>query len=285
MAGGKVTPGGVAANADSAAHAAGKTIKVDGLSFKNEVEHATWMGNKDAVAHKLDAHGNIDIAGIKISFGSKSADGQWTTANDLFKHVSVDDLEKSVTRGRTDVEALHNWFTGHASNPPYPGAPAGDRLRTACSGTINGKTIVAGQDGKLAFEQGINGEKPFISRNQNAIAPDKREQRPTLINGEAVETGKARYGKRDKYPNDMVANAHAEIAFMQHAYESGLIKAGDSITLPVTGKAVCRNCQRHLPLMAQKTGVRFMTVIDRKEGIIYYWKPGMTDLEELGSLP
>lgn len=36
---------------------------------------------------------------------------------------------------------------------------------------------------------------------------------------------------------------------------------------------------------AGKTGVRFMTVIDRKEGIIYYWKPGMTDLEELGSLP
>jgi hypothetical protein len=256
-----------------------------GIAFKNEFERNTWLRNTDAVAKRVDNSGNIDIAGIKVHFGKKGADGQWETVNDLFKHVFAPDLEKSVLRGRTDAEALHTWLTSQAAHPPYPGASAADRLRAACTGTINGKPVVAGQNGNLAFGQGGSGETPFISRNQNAIAPGKRRQTPTLISEEALAIGKARYGERSKYPNSTLDNSHAEVAFMQKAYDSGLIKAGDSITIPVAGQKVRLDCVEHLPIMAEKTGIHFMTVIDRKEGIVYYWTHGIAKLKRLGLLP
>lgn len=151
-------------------------------------------------------------------------------------------------------------------------------MRVACSGTINGKPVVSDRDGKLTLGQGLDGETPFISRNQNAIAPGKKKNGSTLIGEDAVATGKARYGEQAKYPNDTMANAHAEVAFMQHAHDAGLIKAGDSVTIPVTGRAVCQNCREHLPLMAKKTGIRFMTVIDKTRNIVYYWHQGMDKL-------
>jgi hypothetical protein len=184
-------------------------------------------------------------------------------------------------KGRADAEAVHAWFTSRATEPPYPDAPAADCLQVANGGTINGKPVVVGQDGKPILGQGGNSENPFISRNQNAIAPDKRGQGPTLISDEAIASGKARYGERPKYPNSTIENSHAEVVFMQNAHDAGLIKAGDTMTLSVTGRRVCDNCQMHLPLMAEKTGLRFMTVVDRKRGVVYYWHQGMKKLSVL----
>jgi len=72
---------------------------------------------------------------------------------------------------------------------------------------------------------------------------------------------------------------------MQNAYEAGLIKKGDSMTISVTGKGVCDYCQVDLSSMAKKTGLGFMTVVDRTRGRVYYWRPGMDELQELGRLP
>ena len=65
---------------------------------------------------------------------------------------------------------------------------------------------------------------------------------------------------------------------MQNAYDAGLIKPGASITIPVVGRNVCKYCQRHLPMMAEKMGVKFMTVIDKEASIIYHWYPGLKNL-------
>ena len=65
---------------------------------------------------------------------------------------------------------------------------------------------------------------------------------------------------------------------MQNAYDAGLIKPGASITIPVVGQKVCKHCLWQLPLIAEKTGLKFMTVIDKTDNVIYYWRPGLDKL-------
>ena len=214
------------------------------------------------------------LGGTKVHFGEKGPDGRWLSTNEAFKHVSVAELENAIASGRLDAEALQKWFDARALEKPYPNAPGKDKLRVAAGGRIDGAPVIKGPDGKPVLGKGLDGETPHIDLNQNAIDPAKRIDKPTLI----TEDLKAKYPGKASFPSDTLANSHAEIAFMQNAYDAGLIRPGASITIPVVGRQVCPHCLWQLPLMAEKMGVKFMTVIDNAAGKIYYWHPGLKDL-------
>ena len=94
------------------------------------------------------------------------------------------------------------------------------------------------------------------------------------------------HGEQAAYPNGSLDNLHAEMNLMQKAYKDGLIQKGGTMEISVVGqKAVCLDCRHHLPIMAENLALRLMTVVDKKEGIVYYWKPGMRELEFLAKLP
>ncbi len=192
--------------------------------------------------------------------------------------VRLVDLRKAIRLGLPEAEELHAWFKRHKGEPPYPGGSK-KALKVASTGSINGKPPTIKPNGGLAPGYDGPGKTGFIAPNQKAIAPDKRRHTPTLISEEAVAIGKKKNPGKDRYPSDLLSNSHAEVAWLQHAYESKLLKAGDNVTLSVVGEKVCRHCRRHLPLMAKKIGLESMVVIDKAAGIVYSWHPGMTQLK------
>ena len=87
------------------------------------------------------------------------------------------------------------------------------------------------------------------------------------------------------YPNSTWDNLHAEMNIMQSAIRSGVVKKSGTMEIVVAGKReVCRDCRVQLPVVAEEFGLRFMTVVDKKAGVVYYWRQGLSELEPLGDL-
>ena len=216
--------------------------------------------------------------GSEVSVEGKGA--QPVPKSDL-QYSSAVERERLLEYGWGDAKELEQFHSANKGLAPYPNAPGKDRLAVSCMGRVNGKPVVTSGEGKWSIGRGAVGEKRAIDKNQKAYPPEKREARPTLIAEEATALGKKKYGEQTRYPNDTLGNAHAEVAYLQRLYEGGLVKKGDTVTLSVAGKAVCDNCVEHLPLMAEKIGLRFMTVTESVTGITYYWHPGMKELLRL----
>ena len=78
---------------------------------------------------------------------------------------------------------------------------------------------------------------------------------------------------------------HGEPFLLVKSILDEAVKKGDTVRFQVMGKMpVCDLCIVHLPIFANKKELAFMTVLDGKEGLLYYWKPGMIELEILGQL-
>ena len=78
-------------------------------------------------------------------------------------------------------------------------------------------------------------------------------------------------------------NIHGEPFLLVKSILDGAVKKGDTVRFQVMGKMpVCDLCIVHLPIFANKKELAFMTVLDGKAGILYYWKPGMNKLQRLG---
>ncbi|USR65132.1 VENN motif pre-toxin domain-containing protein [Providencia stuartii] len=103
------------------------------------------------------------------------------------------------------------------------------------------------------------------------------KSRPTLINDRIeakVEKNPSKY-----LPNGNMASAHAEVGTIQQAFEDG-ITVGRDMNMKVTKEPVCGYCRGDIAAMADKAGLKSLTVYEESTGKTLYWNPGMKSLKE-----
>lgn len=96
--------------------------------------------------------------------------------------------------------------------------------------------------------------------------------KPTLIND--VVQAKVINQPDKNFPNGNMATAHAEVGTIQQAYEQGMT-AGRSMEMSVSGKPVCGYCLSDIKSMAEKSGLKSLTIFEEKSGDTLYWEKGM----------
>lgn len=96
--------------------------------------------------------------------------------------------------------------------------------------------------------------------------------KPTLIND--VVQAKVINQPNKNFPNGNMATAHAEVGTIQQAYEQGMT-AGRSMEMSVSGKPVCGYCLSDIKSMAEKSGLKSLTIFEEKSGDTLYWEKGM----------
>ncbi|RLM10083.1 hypothetical protein BIY27_14990 [Gibbsiella quercinecans] len=100
--------------------------------------------------------------------------------------------------------------------------------------------------------------------------------RPTLINGRIVAKIES---EGRTFPNGNMATAHAEVGVIQQAFEQGITKGRD-MTLTVSLEPVCGFCKGDIAAMADKAGLKSLTIVEEKTNTILYWQPGMKSIKE-----
>ncbi|WP_213054551.1 cytidine deaminase-like fold-containing protein, partial [Escherichia coli] len=80
-------------------------------------------------------------------------------------------------------------------------------------------------------------------------------------------------------PNGNMASAHAEVGTIQQAFEDG-ITVGRDMNMRVTKEPVCGYCRGDIAAMADKAGLKSLTVYEESTGKTLYWNPGMKSLKE-----
>ncbi|MGV8001695.1 hypothetical protein QPK14_06015 [Photorhabdus temperata subsp. temperata] len=121
--------------------------------------------------------------------------------------------------------------------------------------------------------------KKFTDTNQGN-RPDYYlgdQSRPTLINGRIQ--AKIEKQPNKNLPNKNMASAHAEIGAIQQAYDDG-ITIGRDMELKVSKEPVCGYCRGDIAAMADKAGLKSLTVYEENTGKTLYWVPGMKSIKE-----
>lgn len=103
------------------------------------------------------------------------------------------------------------------------------------------------------------------------------KSRPTLIN-DRIEA-KLEKNPSKNLPNGNMASAHAEVGTIQQAFDDGITKGRD-MNMLVSREPVCGYCRGDIAAMADKAGLKSLTVYEESTGKTLYWAPGMKSLKE-----
>ncbi|NDD31702.1 MAG: adhesin, partial [Proteobacteria bacterium] len=144
--------------------------------------------------------------------------------------------------------------------------------------TAAATTEAAGAGGRTAVvrARGTIGEAVFEDTNQMARASEMaRADEATLI---AERVALREVKKKGALPNGNMATAHAEVGVIQQAFKAGKTMGAD-MKLVVEGKPVCGHCLGDIPAMAEKAGLKSLTVVEEATGKTLQWKPGMRTLK------
>ncbi|WP_338554443.1 hemagglutinin repeat-containing protein [Pantoea agglomerans] len=133
---------------------------------------------------------------------------------------------------------------------------------------------------KVVAKGVVDGAK-FSDTNQ-AVRPSQLADfnKPTLIN----DVVQAKIDKRPDryYPNGNMGTAHAEVGVIQQAFDKGMTQ-GREMTMSVAGKEVCNYCLSDVRTMAEKAGLKSLTIYEEATGNVLFWQQGMKKIENRGS--
>jgi filamentous hemagglutinin len=124
---------------------------------------------------------------------------------------------------------------------------------------------------KVVAKGDVDGAK-FSDTNQTARPSQLADfNKPTLIN----DIVQAKIDKRpDKnLPNGNMGTAHAEVGVIQQAYEKGMTNGKDML-MSVNGEKVCSYCLSDIKIMAEKSGLKSLTLFEETTGRTLYWQTG-----------
>uniref|UniRef100_UPI0036D3DE25 VENN motif pre-toxin domain-containing protein n=1 Tax=Pantoea sp. sgz302252 TaxID=3341827 RepID=UPI0036D3DE25 len=133
---------------------------------------------------------------------------------------------------------------------------------------------------KVVAKGNVNGAK-FTDTNQGARPSQLADfNKPTLIN----EVVQAKIDKRPgkNLPNGNMGTAHAEVGVIQQAYDKGMTQ-GREMSMSVIGKEVCNYCLTDVRAMAEKSGLKSLTIYEESTGNVLFWQQGMKKIENRGS--
>ncbi|EEY2038007.1 filamentous hemagglutinin N-terminal domain-containing protein [Escherichia coli] len=128
---------------------------------------------------------------------------------------------------------------------------------------------------KVVAKGNVDGAK-FTDTNQGARPSNLADvNKPTLIDGRI----QAKIDKQNKpLPNGNMATAHAEVGVIQQAFEKGMSQ-GREMTMSVSKEPVCGYCRGDIAAMADKAGLKSLTIYEEATGSVLYWQPGMKSLK------
>nr|WP_293641160.1 hypothetical protein [Pluralibacter sp.] len=133
---------------------------------------------------------------------------------------------------------------------------------------------------KVVARGNVDGTK-FSDTNQGARPSQLADfNKPTLIN----DVVQAKIDKRpDKnLPNGNMGTAHAEIGVIQQAYEKGMTNGKDML-MSVSGEKVCSYCLSDIKIMAERSGLKSLTLFEEATGRTLYWQSGTKGFRVKGS--
>ncbi|HAU9086580.1 TPA: filamentous hemagglutinin N-terminal domain-containing protein [Escherichia coli] len=128
---------------------------------------------------------------------------------------------------------------------------------------------------KVVAKGNVDGAK-FTDTNQGARPSNLADvNKPTLIDGRI----QAKIDKQNKpLPNGNMATAHAEVGVIQQAFEKGMSQ-GREMTMSVSKEPVCGYCRGDIAAIADKAGLKSLTIYEEATGSVLYWQPGMKSLK------
>ncbi|MCX5575264.1 hemagglutinin repeat-containing protein [Enterobacter sp. E-TC7] len=128
---------------------------------------------------------------------------------------------------------------------------------------------------KVVAKGNVDGAK-FTDTNQGARPSNLADvNKPTLIDGRI----QAKIDKQNKpLPNGNMATAHAEVGVIQQAFEKGMSQ-GREMTMSVSKEPVCGYCRGDIAAMADKAGLKSLTIYEEATGTVLFWQPGMKSLK------
>ncbi|MEX3019738.1 hemagglutinin repeat-containing protein [Kluyvera sp. STS39-E] len=242
-------------NAGSSA-CAGARLKV--IATKEGYEDGPY--NSKYSQQYADAYGQIVNL---LDITSVDAQNQQQVKNAMINYFMV---TKGVDRQTAEsyTETKQGLEIIAASITPILGSAAAKQLSKIVDASL-----------KVVAKGNVDGAK-FTDTNQGARPSNLADvNKPTLIDGRI----QAKIDKQNKpLPNGNMATAHAEVGVIQQAFEKGMTQ-GREMTMSVSKESVCGYCRGDIAAMADKAGLKYLTIYEEATGSVLYWHPGMKSLK------
>ncbi|BEL99566.1 hemagglutinin repeat-containing protein [Serratia marcescens] len=246
----------------AAASAACGAARLEVIAAKGEYETGPY--NSKVSQQYADAYGQIVNL---LNITSVDAQSQQQVKDAMVNYAMVQ-LGVDKATAEAYIETYDGMKIVAASLTPVLGSAAAKQL---------GKIVDANL--KVVAKGNVDGSK-FTDTNQG-IRPSQLADfnKPTLIN----DVIQAKIDKRpDKnYPNGNMGTAHAEIGVIQQAFDKGMTQ-GREMAMSVAGKEVCNYCLSDVRTMAEKAGLKSLTIYEEATGNVLFWQQGMKKIENRG---
>ncbi|NIG76590.1 hypothetical protein F3J34_23780 [Klebsiella sp. Ap-873] len=147
-----------------------------------------------------------------------------------------------------------------ASVTPLVGAAAGKQLSKIVDANL--KVVAKGNVDGVRFSDTNQGARPSQLADFN---------KPILIN-DVVQAKIAKDPSKNP-PNGTMGTAHAEVGVIQQAYDKGMTNGKDML-MSVKGEPVCSYCLSDIKAMADRAGLKSLTIFEEGTGRTLYWEAG-----------
>jgi len=227
-------------------------------------EYETGQYNNKVSDMYSDAYGQIVNL---LNITSVDAQNQQQVKDAMINYfMATDHVDYQTAKGYTETKEGIDILL--ASVTPFIGVPAAKQLSKVVDANL-----------KVVSKGNVDGSK-FSDTNQG-IRPSQLADfnKPTLIN----DVVQAKIDKRpDKnYPNGNMGTAHAEVGVIQQAFDKGMTQ-GREMAMSVAGKEVCNYCLSDVKTMAEKAGLKSLTIYEEATGNVLFWQQGMKKIENRG---
>ncbi|WP_258034950.1 VENN motif pre-toxin domain-containing protein [Pectobacterium odoriferum] len=241
----------------AAGSAACAAARVNAYQTKAEYEN-TGNYNSRASQQYADAYGQIVNL---LNITSVDAQNQQQVTDAMINYFMVNKGVDYET-AKDYVELKKGAEIVLASVTPILGEAAAKQLSKIVDANL--KVVAKGNVDGAKFSDTNQGVRPSNLADFN---------KPTLIDGVV----QAKIDKRpDKnFPNGNMGTAHAEVGVIQQAFDKGMTNGKDML-MSVSGEKVCSYCSSDVVKMAQKSGLKSLTIYEEKSGDVLHWESGMT---------
>lgn len=242
----------------AAGSAACASARLEVIAAKGEYETGPY--NSKVSQQYADAYGQIVNL---LNITSVDAQNQQQVKDAMINYFMV---TKGVDRQTAEsyTETKQGLEIIAASVTPILGSAAAKQLSKIVDASL-----------KVVAKGNVDGAK-FTDTNQGARPSNLADvNKPTLIDGRI----QAKIDKQNKpLPNGNMATAHAEVGVIQQAFEKGMSQ-GREMTMSVSKEPVCGYCRGDIAAMADKAGLKSLTIYEEATGSVLYWQPGMKSLK------
>ncbi|WKV52818.1 hemagglutinin repeat-containing protein [Dickeya fangzhongdai] len=243
----------------NAASAGCASARLEAYQAKVEYEN-TGPYNSRASQQYADAYGQIVNLLNITSVDAQNKQQVRDAMINFFMETKGVDYEKA--KGYAELKEGADIF--FASVTPVLGEAAAKQLSKIIDANL--KVVARGNVDGVEFSDTNQGARPAALADVD---------KPTLIDGRV----QVKIDKQNKaLPNGNMATAHAEVGVIQQAFEKGMTQ-GREMTMSVSKEPVCGFCRGDVAAMADKAGLKSLTIYEEATGSVLYWQPGMKSLK------